>query len=170
MCASLHAEEAKAAAVESRFMPEKERSEWVRAMRLQLQIADQDLDAFGLSQSLIKKPVEVQQKVAKPVNAKAFAEAVAAMKVPIVMGNVFVIGSREFRKGVVFSLERKGDTFKVLVVSVNTKQITFKNVDTDEQVIKPLGNAALLKPDQGFKVDGFTPANQVDPGKIKVNE
>ncbi|NWK54875.1 hypothetical protein HW115_04595 [Verrucomicrobiaceae bacterium N1E253] len=163
------ADEAKFEAVESRYLLDAEGKEWVKNMRSALAITQQKTGPFGLSQDPSAKKV-TPKKVVQQQDEQAYAKAVAAMRVPIVMGNVFVIGSREFKKGQVFVLERKGISFNVEVISVSTEQIILKNVETGQQVIKQLGNNNVLKPDKGFEVDGVVPANQKDPGKVEVKD
>lgn len=155
--------------VESRLMPPDQGKQWVKTMQPQLAVAQQEKGPFGRPQKIVKKKIQVKKAVVS-TDPKAFAAAVAAMKVPIVMGNVFVIGTREFKKGEVFSLERKGNVFKVEVISVNTNQIILKNLLSQEQVIKHLNNSPLLQPDNGIHVEGMERADNKSPGTIEVDE
>lgn len=159
-------------AVDTRFLSTDAKQEWLAEMRKQLPIVQQKQGPFGLPQDLTTKKVEKQVVEQKAIEANAFPKAIAAMKVSIVMGDTFFSSGQEFKKGEVFSLERKGNRFTIRVVSVNAKQITFKNMDTEEQVIKQLNSLPLgLKPGTGFEsVPGVTPANNKSTGTLKIDE
>jgi hypothetical protein len=108
------------------------------------------------------KPVEKIVKV--EVKPNVFPEAIAAMKIPVVMGKSFLIGGQEFRQGGIYVLDRKGNRFNIKVILITSEQIIFQNTDTQERVVKKLNTLpAGFQPGTGLEVDipGFTPANKI---------
>jgi len=153
---------------EPKYLSAEERQKWSSDKRSQLLIAKRQTGPFGLSQDLsVKKVTKAAQKT---VQLDAFSKAIAEIQIHVVFGQSFLIEAREFRKGEIFSLEHKQNTFTIKVSSVNTKQIIFKNVKTGEQVIKQLDAVPEgVERDRGFEsVPGFVPANQKKSDPIKI--
>ena len=153
---------------ELKHLTVKERQRWSSEMRGQLLITKRQTGPFGLPQDLSVKKVTKAAK--KAVKSDAFAKAIAEIKIHMIIGNSFVIGAREFRKGEAFSLEHNQNTFNIKVSSVNTNQIIFKDVKTGEQVTKRLNAMPKgMQRDQGFEnVPGVTPAGQKKSAPIKI--
>lgn len=139
------------------------------AIRSQLSVAKRQNGPFGLLQDLsVKKVVE------KPkVNPEIFSKAIAAIQINMVSvsGGSFYIGLEEIKKGEVFPLEYGKNKFNVVVSSIDKGQITFKNMDTQEQVIKRLDSLPVgVEPGDGKlgDIEGVSPAGEQKTGVIRV--
>ena len=151
-------------ALESKSQPEK-----VLKLITEISISQRETGPFGLSQDLtVQKITKTQKRVAA---SNEFSEAIAKISINVVLGKSFLIGSREIKEGGTFPLVYKGNRYNIKVISVRANQITFKNMDTAEQVIKKMGGLP-----QGFEKSkgkesfpGVVPAGG-DQGAVEIGE
>jgi len=154
---------------EAKYLSQEARPQWIAKKRNQLIIAKRQTGPFGLPQDLTVKKVEKSAKV--KVKPNVFPKAIAAMKIPVVMGQSFLIGGQEYRQGGTYSLDRKGNKFNIKVILVTSEQIIFQNADTQERVVKKLNTLpAGFQRDKGLEnIPGFRPANK-GPNTIELDE
>ena len=154
---------------EAKYLSQEARQQWIAKMRNQLIIVKRQTGPFGLPQDLTVKKVEKITKV--EVKPNVFPEAIAAMKISVVMGKSFLIGGQEYRQGGNYVLDRKGNKFNIKVILITSEQIIFQNTDTQERVVKELNTLpAGFQRDEGLEnIPGFRPANK-GPNTIELDE
>jgi len=149
-------------ALESRKQPEK-----IQALSKKLAIVQRKTGPFGLFEDLtVQKITKTQKRVAA---SNEFPEAIAKISINVVLGKSFLIGSREIKESETFPLVYKGNRFNIRVISVRANQITFKNMETGEQVIKKMGvmPEGFTKDTGKEKFPGVVPSGKSNPIEVK---
>jgi hypothetical protein len=136
---------APAIATPSRLVGKEQLAAHVQAIAAVFTIARRATDPFGLPQDPNAKPV-IKPSVAKAsrsvpsIQATPFSEIVRLIKVTTIMPNErrFLIGTRSIRQGDRIPLGFRGRNINVEVVSVSSRKIEFRNLDSGETAAMPL--------------------------------
>ena len=149
----------------SRFVGPAELDAYVEALTSMLAIRSRATDPFGQQQDpaakpVIKNPVAKATQRAPQLQATPFSDIIRLLVVSTIMPGEkrFLIGTRSISQGDHIPLSFRGRQIRVEVLEVSSKQILFRNVDTNE--IAPIRMKQLPQ--------GMTPGNDgiTAPGMV----
>lgn len=153
----------------SRYIGLEELQAYVQTISLSFSMKNRNTDPFGQQQNpdaqpKIKfTPIKTTGPKITPSQIKPFAEIVNCIRVTTVMPaeRRFLIGDRSFKQGDRFPMKFRERNIKVEVVSVSSREISFRNLENSETASLKL---TLMPP-------GMSPGNGkiTPPGMISEN-
>lgn len=150
----------------SRFVGSTEKEAYLASMTAMFLIGSRERDPFGQPQDPDAKPIikasapQAVKRVAQ-IQATPFSDIVGMLVVTTIMPGEkrFLIGTRSVREGEQLPLTLRGRPIRVQVMSVTSREIGFKNLDSGETATRKLD---MLPPGMtpghdGINAPGMTP-------------
>jgi len=131
-------------AIESRLISQSEVDEYIESLAARLLINSQDVDPFGSLQDLdaVPKidPIAMPEMPEMPAMTTPFEEVIRRINISTVMPaeRRFLIGTRSFGLNDVITLNFQGQPIRARVVEVSSRQIRFRNVETNDEASRSL--------------------------------
>lgn len=129
----------------SRFIGSKEREPYLESLSSMFLINSRELDAFGQPQDPDAKPMirsssPKTTKRAVAIQATPFSDIVGMLVVTTIMPGErkFLLGTRSVKEGDQLALSLRGKQIQVLVTSVTSEEIGFRNLETGETAARKL--------------------------------
>ena len=162
----------------SRFVGDADLDAYVADRCSVFSMRERVTDPFGQLQDpdakpVIKTPAAKTTRRAPPVQATPFSDIIRLIKVTTVMPKekCFLIGTRTIRQGNRLTLAHRGKNIRVEVISVNSQQIVFSNLDNSETASLKLNALpdGVTHGTRGITVRGMVPDRpdspiDLDPG------
>lgn len=144
-------------ATPSRYISDEEVLPYVQSIAASLAIRQRTTDPFGQLQDPNAKPIikptlaKKSQRVTQ-MQSTPFVDIIRQIKVSTIMPleKKFLVGTRSIKQGQQFPISYRNKNIKIEVVSVSSRQIEFRNVDS--------GEIAALK--LSLLPAGMTPGNK----------
>ncbi len=164
----------------SRYVGEEELEPYVASLVAVLHARGREKDPFGQYQDPSAKPVikVVSSGVASRASVKAtpLSEIVARLAITAIMPgeDSFLMGARRIALGQVIPIVWRGNNLKIEVTAVGSREIAFRNVETDETGLRTMdilpvgmsqgGVTEIMAP--GMVPDSPDAPIQLDPGEM----
>jgi hypothetical protein len=141
----------------SRYVGTADTESYVKTVASAFSIRQRPTDVFGQLQDpdakpIVKAPAPGTLKRIAPVQATPLSEIVRLLVVTTIMPSEkkFLLGTRSVAQGDLLPLRFRGKELKVQVTEVNSRQISFKNLESGETAVRkldmlPVGMTAGLR-------------------------
>lgn len=163
----------------SRFVGPAELDAYVQSLTSVLSIGNRTTDPFGQPQDpaakpIIKNPVVKSTQRTPQLQATPFSEIVRLLVVNTIMPGErrFLVGTRSISQGDHIPFTYRGRQIRVEVMEVNSRQILFRNVDTNEtaSIRMKLLPEGMTPGHNGITAPGMVPDRPNAPIELEPNE
>lgn len=159
-------------AIDSRLLSESEVDEYIEVMASRLLINSQEVDPFGALQDpdAVPKvdPIATPEMPVVPQMTTPFDEVIRRINITTVMPSErkFLIGTRSFGLNDVITLNFQGQPVRARVTGVSSRNIRFRNVETNDEAslsldLMPAGMSA--GGGSGSAIPGLIPSGPSAP-------
>jgi len=130
--------------LESRLISDSELEEYIEKLAGSLPMAKQERDPFGAMQDPDAVPttplIEMPDTIVMPEFTTPFEDVVRMINVSTIMpaDNRFLIGTRSFGINDVVTFNYQGQSIRARVEAVTSREIRFRNVDSDDVATRTL--------------------------------